>query len=269
MITVQILGIGVLGPGLLGWKSSKEMLIGRAPFILSAIPPIKSEYLPPNERRRSGVAVKMAVQVALEAVQQAGLKMEQTPSVFASSEGVVPTIHQICEALISRSGAVSPTTFHNSVHNTPSGYWSIAAQSREASNTVVAYDWSFGAGLLEASIQATVERRPVLLVAFDTVLPEPLNSKRPIPYDFSCSLVLSPIQCGSDAPKKSRLIINFDPDNKREIQPFSLHKALEELYLNNPAAKSLPLLKALAYEKPTSVVVELPSGFIEVRVEPC
>jgi hypothetical protein len=269
MIILQILGIGVLGPGLLGWKSSKDILIGSEPFIFSAIPSIKPEILPPNERRRSGIAVRMAVQVALEAVQQSGLNMGQIPSVFATSEGVLPAIHQICESLSSRSGNVSPTIFHNSVHNTPSGYWSIAAQSREPSNTVLGYDRSFGAGFLEASIQASVERRPVLLVAFDTVVPEPLHSKRQISYDFSCSLLLSPNPCRRDRPKKNRIIINLDLDIEKEVRPLSLVKDMGDLYINNSAARSLPFLKALASEKPTSVLIEVPSGLMEVRVEPC
>ena len=75
---------------------------------------------------------------------------------------------------------VSPTRFHNSVHNAPSGYWAVATGSREPSTSLCAYDASFAAGLLEAAAQATVDDRPVTLVAYDLPYPEPLQRARPI-----------------------------------------------------------------------------------------
>ena len=71
--------------------------------------------------------------------------------------------HQICEALARPEREVSPTSFHNSVHNAPAGYWSIATGSRLASTSICAYDVSFAAGLLEAAAYATVEHQPVML----------------------------------------------------------------------------------------------------------
>ena len=41
-------------------------------------------------------------------------------------------MHEICETLATAERQVSPTRFHNSVHNAPAGYWSIATQSRAA-----------------------------------------------------------------------------------------------------------------------------------------
>ena len=39
-------------------------------------------------------------------------------------------IHEICEALATDEREVSPTRFHNSVHNASAGYWGIATRSQ-------------------------------------------------------------------------------------------------------------------------------------------
>ena len=56
------------------------------------------------------------------------------------------------------SGSISPTRFHNSVHNAAAGYWGIATGATAAANALCAYDASFGAGLLEALTQVHTSR---------------------------------------------------------------------------------------------------------------
>src|SRR3546814_20327507 len=64
---------------------------------------------------------------------------------------------------------VSPTDFHNSVHNAAAGYWGIGTGSRAPSTTLAGYDESFALGLLEAGLQVVGDRRAVLLVVFDEI----------------------------------------------------------------------------------------------------
>src|SRR3546814_8269162 len=73
---------------------------------------------------------------------------------------------------------VSPTDFHNSVHNAAAGYWGIGTGSRAPSTTLAGYDASFALGLLEAGLQVVGDRRAVLLVVFDVPAPEPLLHAR-------------------------------------------------------------------------------------------
>ena len=80
-------------------------------------------------------------------------------TVFASCGGDGPITHQICEVLAGPDRAVSPTAFHNSVHNAPAGYWSIATRSRAPSTSLCGHDGSFAAGLLEAATQVLAEGR--------------------------------------------------------------------------------------------------------------
>src|SRR5438477_294454 len=62
---------------------------------------------------------------------------------------------------------------------------------REASTSLCAYDASFTAGLLETASQVAVERRPVVLVAYDQPYPEPLRTARAVSEKFAVALLLT------------------------------------------------------------------------------
>ena len=79
--------------------------------------------LPANERRRAAASVRWALAAAQEAVSAAAARPARSrpSSPPAASDG--ETLHRICEALASAEREVSPTRFHNSVHNAAAGYW--------------------------------------------------------------------------------------------------------------------------------------------------
>ncbi|MGD7105122.1 beta-ketoacyl synthase chain length factor, partial [Ralstonia pseudosolanacearum] len=137
-------------------------------------------------------AVRVALAVGLEAVAASGRDAATLATVFAASGGDSQNCHAICETLAGEDRQLSPTRFHNSVHNAPAGYWSIATRAMAPSNVLCAYDGSFVAGLLESLCQVTVDAVPTLLIAFDTDYPEPLRAVRPIPDAFGVALVLAP-----------------------------------------------------------------------------
>jgi hypothetical protein len=87
---------------------------------------------------------------------------------------------------------ISPTRFHNSVHNAPAGYWGIASGAMTPATVLCAHDASFGAGLLEAMTQVAVEGIGTLLITYDMPYPEPLHAKRPLPSAFGIALALMP-----------------------------------------------------------------------------
>src|SRR5712671_5417150 len=197
-LVAQVEGIGLLGPGLDGWTSSTALLEGRAPYIPQATVLSTPDGLPPAERRRLGRVVKLALGVGLQATSKAGADPATLAAVFASSGGDAHNCHEICQALSLEERLISPTRFHNSVHNAAAGYWSIATGSKAASNAVCAFDASFAAGLLEAVTQVVVDQTRVLLVAYDAQYPPPLFVKRPIPEAFGVAFVLAPV--GGAAP---------------------------------------------------------------------
>ena len=263
-LAAQIEGIGLLGPGLDGWTGSVALLEGRSPYIPQPTVLPAPEDLPPAERRRIGRVVKLAVGVGLQATSKAGVNPAALPAVFASSGGDGHNCHEICEALSLEDPIISPTRFHNSVHNAAAGYWSIATGSTAASNALCAFDASFAAGLLEAVTQVIVDQTSVLLVAYDTPYPLPLALKRPIPEAFGVAFVLAPQGRGNGS--LGSVTIGFtDSPADRMSDP-----ALEALRASIPAARSLPLLYRLAAQKPGVVNIEYLDGrCLAVQVAPC
>ena len=192
VLRVWVQGIGLLAPGIANWPQGQAVLSGSAPYANTPTVLPTPEMLPSAERRRASRVVKLAMAVAAEAVAHAGQNAAELASVFTSSTGDGHNCHALCEALASSNREVSPTRFHNSVHNAASGYWSIATGATPAAQVLGAYDASFGAGLLEAMVQAHTAQAPILLVAGDSEYPPPLHAKRPIADTSALALVLSP-----------------------------------------------------------------------------
>ena len=190
-ITAWIDGVGVLGPGIDTWAQAQAVLRGEAAYAQAPTVLPAPAILPPAERRRASRVIKASLAVGLEAAQMAGQDVAQLPNVFASSGGDGHNCHSLCELLAGDDRQVSPTRFHNSVHNAASGYWAIATGATPPAQVLAAHDASFAAGLLEAMVQVQTWGQPVLLVAADSEYPEPLHAKRPIADTSGLALVLS------------------------------------------------------------------------------
>src|SRR5215469_10343707 len=156
-------GIGVLGPGLPDWPTTAGVLKGASPWEPAPTVLPAPLYLPSAERRRTGAVVRLSLAVGLEAAGRAGADPARLPTVFTSSGGDGQNCHEICEVLATAERQISPTRFHNSVHNAPAGYWGIATGATAPANSLCAHDASFAAGLLEALCQVAVEHTSVLL----------------------------------------------------------------------------------------------------------
>lgn len=246
-------GIGVIGPGLKGWQASEPVLAGTQPYRSEPAVVAPSDWLPPAERRRTGGSVRLALAVGREACEHSGRAPGSLASVFTSSGGDGDNLHVICETLASDQRDVSPTRFHNSVHNAPAGYWGVATGATQSSTSLCAYDWSFGAGLIEALAWVAVERQPVVLVAYDTPYPEPLHSVRPISAVFGVAFVLAP-------ERTDRSIATLDAAVASTSSQTALPEGLAALCEGVPSARSLPLLCALARAVPTDVEIEYLDG---------
>jgi hypothetical protein len=262
-LTAYIEGIGMLGPGFADWPSAAAILSGEAPYVAAATVLPAPLSLPPAERRRTGPVVKLALAVGFEATTRVGIERSTLATVFSSSGGDGFNCHEICQVLASSDRQLSPTRFHNSVHNVAAGYWSIAAGATAAANVLCAYDASFGAGLLEALTQVAVERTPLLLLAYDTQYPEPLNAKRPIPDAFGVALVLAPEARAATLAKLTAMLTASGADRMSEPR-------LEEMRASIPAARSLPLLSKLARRESGRVTLDyLRHARLALEVEPC
>jgi len=256
-------GLAVLGPGLPDWAGARAVLAGAQRYAAARTAVPAPALLPPNERRRSGLAVKIALAVGAGALAGGTRDAAAVETVFTSSSADGDTCHAICEQLAGSERLISPTRFHNSVHNAPSGYWSIATRCMAPSTSVCGYDASFGAGLLEACALLHARRAPVLLVAYDAPYPEPLLAKRPVPDAFGVALLLAP---EAQAGALARLELAPSP-----AAPTALADAgLEALRRSIPSARSLPLLQLLAGGAGGGTVLEYLDGYsLAVQVAPC
>jgi hypothetical protein len=259
-------GIGTLGPGIPGWAESREVLAGERAYCEAPPPEPGAVVLPPNERRRSSEIVRWAVHVAQEAMQQAKAEAHDAVSVFASSDGETGVLDRLCAALATPQRVISPTMFHHSVHNAASGYWGIATGSQQSSTVLSCYDSSFCAALLEAAAYAHLEERPVLLAAYDLLLPPPLFAARPLQGEFAAAFVLTGIPVKHSL---ARLDLTLSNDLMEEPTRMDVVR-LEALRSGNPAARALPLLAAIACSRPMRVCLEyLENQRLFIQVTPC
>ena len=251
MIPACLQAVSLIAPGLPDWPTARSVLAGHEAWQEEALQPLKPDFLPPNERRRTTRTIKLALQVAQQAITQSDRRPENLATVFASSCGDMEVNLKICHALAEEGSPVSPIQFHNSVHNAAAGYWSIALQSTAPSVSLGAYDGSFGAGLLEAYTQVVTEGRPVLLVAYDLPPPPPINRVRSLKGPFATAVLVGP-----DTPEEETGLGKITPRlvADQSCAPFQ-DRELEAWRTHNPAAASLPLLAAVAVGQKSAPVI--------------
>ncbi|MBR0644592.1 beta-ketoacyl synthase chain length factor [Plastoroseomonas hellenica] len=264
MIRLSVLGVAVLAPGLPGWAASRAVLAGAMPWQDAPLTPPPPMLLPPTERRRTSTAVRLALAVAAEAAETSGMPPESLDTLFASSNGDGQVIGSILEALHETEVAISPTQFHNSVHNAAAGYWGIAVGSARPSVSTGGHDQVFASGLLQAAARVSATGEPLLLCVSDAPLPPPLHAKRPTGCAFGLALVLAP----DGAPgAMARLGLAYQPEPTTEPP---LPEGLAALRAANASARGLPLLAALAAMQPAELRFGmLEDGALAVEVAPC
>ncbi|MFT3776841.1 MAG: beta-ketoacyl synthase chain length factor [Ottowia sp.] len=273
-LRVWIEGVGIVAPGLNDWPSAAAVLRGEQPYAAAPTALPAPELLPAAERRRASRIVKATLAAGLQACRQAGREPASLANVFASSGGDGHNCHALCELLATGDRQISPTRFHNSVHNAASGYWSIATGATPAAQVLCAYDASFGAGLLEAMVQVEAGGQPVLLVAGDSEYPPPLHAKRPIQDTAALALVLAPAP-GARPLAELRLLrrgafADGVPTSLRDVAP-GVDAALAAGVAAMPSLSGLPLLAALLGtpgQGRTVAVEYLPPQVLRVDVEP-
>ncbi len=283
MIEVDVLGVSVLGPGLPGWAESVPILTGVRDWTYAVPNPPPPALLPANERRRAGIVVRLAMAVAEEAVAMAGVPRDKPRGVFASSCGDGVVLHAILSAMTASDGQISPTQFHNSVHNAVAANWTIGTGSTRPATSIGMHDDTFAAGLLKAAAETSHEGEPLLFCAYDAPLPEPLHAKRPIAFPFAVALVIAPSGRRSGAPPNrpdnapppiARLTVSYaaGPSEPSGLLPAAgwLPAAAgpRALATGNPAARGLRLLEALAGRTSDRFSLPLSGGRVNVMVTP-
>lgn len=247
MMNFSILGCGVWGRGMQGFPALCEGLADAAyaPESFEYAAP-KPEAISARERRRSGALINLAVQVAHEACDNAGIDKAVPASVFVSSMSDTAITDYMCRKLVTSEKTLSPTKFHNSVHNAPSGYWSISAENRAPSSFVGGFDYSVGAGLLEAISQSHATQAPVLFVAYDIANAPPFHDIQRVDESLGVALVLTSEMADGKVLASARAA--YEPSPRATSDALAIDRAnLVHPGLRALAAKtSLPGALALA-----------------------
>lgn len=264
---VELLSLGVVAPGLSDWNETRSILRGEQQYIEGPVKVTAPAILSPNERRRATLATRLALEAACQAWSGKMTHQQEAPlSVFASSDGDMALIDRMCRDIYENHTSLSPTVFQNSVHNAVAGYWSIATNCYHPSTSIAAGDGSFAAGLLETASLVVTQSRTALLVAFDVPAPRLLHPHRNFFCPFACALYLAP--AGSQAGSPLLLLELCHPTLRCDETTVGI-KALEPMRIGNPAARSLPLLAAIASAKPLSIQLPYwPDLALKISLEP-
>lgn len=237
---VDIVGLGAWSERFANWS---ELATGVRTGTWQGGTPLQPARIAPRERRRAPKPVKMAIEVMSQACDMAGREPASVATVFSSAMGDMQITDYMCSALAVRPREISPTRFHNSVHNAPSGYWSIATGSHAPASAISAYCYTAPMAFLEAAIQALEEKVAVLVVTQEMAAPVALKDTCPTDCDFAAALLLAPVGY-SAAPLVS---VHFDVRGEASGWP-ALPRDLEGEFSIHPGAGLLPLLAAIALD---------------------
>lgn len=268
MLELTVRGIGWWSSGVPDWPSACAAFADDARWPAAVATRPAPALMPANERRRAPDTVLLALTVAEQACAAAGVDPRTLPSVFASTYGDLAISDYMCATLADDPAQLSPTKFHNSVHNAPSGYWSIVTGAMAPTTSLCGYRATFAAGLLEAATQSADTGDAILLAAYDIAGTGPMAEVVASSLPFGCALVLC---AGSDGPgSRLRLAARAVANDTRSDDDRGVGDApagVAELRARNPiAADALPLLLALGRATTTRRALPLSAG-LELAIE--
>lgn len=167
-------GVGLWTPGFAGltaWRTGAA-----DPAVATA----RADILPATLRRRATPFTAMIAAAATEAAAAAGADLARLPIVLGSAMGEDGMLAMLAE-LHEGEGMPSPTRFHNSVHNAPVAYVSIATGNRGFATTLAAGWETPAAALLEACAWLADRGGELLLVLGDEPPAAPFDLAEPFP----------------------------------------------------------------------------------------
>jgi hypothetical protein len=267
MTELVIRGIGLWAPGVPAWAQARALIAAGQDWPAADAGRPAPSLIAANERRRAPETVLLAIAVAEQACADAGIEPAGVASVFVSTYGDLAINHYMCSVLAEDPAQLSPTRFHNSVHNAPSGYWSIATGAMAPTTAIAASRYSFATALLESAAQIRELAAPVLLVAYDGAGQGPMAAMVDSAVPFGCALLLDAADradIGAGA-RRLRLAVR---DGACEPSP-GRHPGLRQLASANPTARdAAALLEALARDGGGDCRLPLsPALHMEVEIE--
>lgn len=262
MTTLFLQSVGIAAPGLENWEEARKVLASEQGYERTEMQLTAPDILPATERRRSSDSVRLALRVAEQVLSPDETGQLKPAAIFSSAYGDPTITHKLCEFLSATPPMASPTLFHNSVHNAPAGYWSIATNNPNTTTSIAAGDQSFATGLLYAAAQVVSDQAPVLLLSYDLPYPHPLAERCAIDAPFASALLLQHQPSDNCIAK---LVIETGSDAENQME----NPQLETMRLGNPAARAIPLLSAIAKGEGLCALPYLADTQLQVEVTLC
>jgi len=186
-------------------------------------------------RRRTSLLGQMVAEVAAQAAAQAGVSLSRVPVVMGSAFGeMATTVEMLGER--EQDGTISPTRFHNSVHNSSAGHLSIAHKNTSFTTSIAAGNETVAMVLLEALTLLADRGGEVLVLVADEPLPTSLGQTTEA---VAAALVLAAGHNADGAPRP----LAWLGDLRQVVDPSP--GALRPVEVANPSAAILPLVAAI------------------------
>jgi hypothetical protein len=259
---LQLHAAGVLAPGLASLQDLLALARTGAGASAAGLPLASPATLPPNERRRASQVVRLTLACAEQALQAGALSGRDVRTVFASDEGTGEVCQQMLEALAT-TRLPSPLLFHNSVHNAPAGYFSIAQRNRQSATSVSLGVDSFAAGLLCAAAEARSTGQPVLLLSYDPAMTAPLHAFLPVTHATATAWVLSAPPTPAAPPAAAGLTLELHDGGA----PVDALPGWAAPWAAHSSARALHALAVVAGPDPGPAGLTLAIGGQRLRIE--
>ncbi|WP_100656139.1 beta-ketoacyl synthase chain length factor [Alteromonas flava] len=241
-LTCKVASIGTWNGFFEDWTALQALLNG-SPMPEDKQKSPKPGIIPANERRRAPLPVKLAIESSMQATLNQQIDPKTLTCVFVSGLGDTDLTDYMCKVLASDNKELSPTKFHNSVHNAAAGYWTISTETMSAANSIAGYQESVSLALFEAMVQCQSENVPILVTFYDAPVSQVLQPLLHNQEAFAFSLVLYP----TSSPTPGQIVTARVETTQRADWP-SLkvdNEYLHSLYQSNPTARVLCLAELL------------------------
>jgi len=187
-------------------------------------------------RRRTSTLTRAAVTAIEAAVATSGGDLGRARFVLVSSFGEIQTTVTLLSQLAEPGGPVSPTKFHNSVHNTATGYLSIATGNHSEATALAGGPHSLDIGLLEVLAGFAEGDEEALLVFAEERLPPPFT-RDDAEQTFAVALHLASSSSSSSSARASASAggVQAGGDSRAESAP---GLGLELRLVNGPSPQT-------------------------------
>ncbi|OGT30365.1 MAG: hypothetical protein A3E87_01385 [Gammaproteobacteria bacterium RIFCSPHIGHO2_12_FULL_35_23] len=261
-LSCYLYAIEICTPGLLNWQQAQPILANSLPYKLTSDPIPEAKILSVKEKRRASATVNLSLHIATQLQQTMQIEANLLKPIFASSDGDSDIFNYLSTELAQPEPAISPTLFHQSLHNSAAGYWSIATRSHTPSLSISAGDYTFSNGLLTAMSEVVLTQIPTLYVAYNLISCAPLDKINPMLTWFGMGLGFSTKKMPQTLAKITLKLVAAKSETSL------VNTSLEPLRKGNPIACSLPLLEQIAKRGLTDIYLDyLPPYSLKINLE--